>query len=418
MPGPLSHIKVLEMTLAIQGPAAGVYLRDMGADVIKVDPPLGDASRYSRGINNDLPLEAPGSQFVSMNRGKKSVCLDAHTPLGLEAVKAMLKEADIFLSNYRAPALEKMGLDYESVRSLNPKLIYATASGFGPIGPDKNKPMLDGAAIARGGLASVTGMRGDGPIIPGAMIADGAGGMQLSLGIVTALAAREHTGLGQWVQTSALGAQLSIQSWELCHVWMTGKQLKRSGAHYTNVYAPYGIYETADGGHFLLAVAMTNEAWDAFWVFADNPIEAINPTWDTPSKRFGAGATEEDAMLIQEKMRTAFKNRTTAEWEEFLATQHEMIYQRIQNYDEVRTDAQILANSYVETIEVKNIGETSVVGNLISFSGTPASIKGPPPDLGADTESVLIELGFTDEEIKSLIDHADSERRRELAKRS
>ncbi|MDP7575464.1 MAG: CoA transferase, partial [Pseudomonadales bacterium] len=92
MPGPLSHIKVLEMTLAIQGPAAGVYLRDMGADVIKVEPPLGDASRYSRGINNDLPLEAPGSQFVSMNRGKKSVCLDAHTPLGLEAVKAMLKE--------------------------------------------------------------------------------------------------------------------------------------------------------------------------------------------------------------------------------------------------------------------------------------------------------------------------------------
>ncbi|MDP6361524.1 MAG: CoA transferase, partial [Planctomycetota bacterium] len=105
MSGPLSHLVAIEMTLAIQGPGAGLYLRDMGADVIKVEPPLGDGSRYSRGINNELPLDTPGSQFVSMNRGKRSVCLDIHTPLGLTAVKAMLKDADIFLSNYRTPAL-------------------------------------------------------------------------------------------------------------------------------------------------------------------------------------------------------------------------------------------------------------------------------------------------------------------------
>ena len=417
MTGPLSHLVAIEMTLAIQGPGTGLYLRDMGADVIKVEPPLGDGSRYSRGINNELPLDTPGSQFVSMNRGKRSVCVDIHTPLGLTAVKAMLKDADIFLSNYRIPALEKMGLGYENIKSLNPRITYATASGFGPAGPDANKPMLDGAAIARGGLASVTGMPDGGPITPGAMIGDGAGGMQFALGIVTAIASRERTGKGQWVQTSALGAQLWMQSWELCQVWMTGKQLKRSGPHYTNVYAPYGIYETADGDHFLLAVAMTNEAWDAFWIFAGDPIEAGNPAWDSPRKRFGAGATEESAKAIQEKLRMVFKNRTTADWEEFLATQHEMIYQRVQNYDDIRIDPQVIANRYVESVKVKNVGETPVVGNLISFSDTPASIKGGAPELGADTESVLTSLGFTNDDIKSVVEHADNERRMALADR-
>jgi formyl-CoA transferase len=329
----------------------------------------------------------------------------------------MLKDADIFLSNYRIPALEKMGLGYENIKSLNPRITYATASGFGPAGPDANKPMLDGAAIARGGLASVTGMPDGGPITPGAMIGDGAGGMQFALGIVTAIASRERTGKGQWVQTSALGAQLWMQSWELCQVWMTGKQLKRSGPHYTNVYAPYGIYETADGDHFLLAVAMTNEAWDAFWIFAGDPIEAGNPAWDSPRKRFGAGATEESAKAIQEKLRMVFKNRTTADWEEFLATQHEMIYQRVQNYDDIRIDPQVIANRYVESVKVKNVGETPVVGNLISFSDTPASIKGGAPELGADTESVLTSLGFTNDDIKSVVEHADNERRMALADR-
>ena len=415
MPGPLSHIKAVEMTIAIQGPGAGLYLSDMGAEVVKVEPPLGDLSRYHRGVNNELPVDALGSQFISMNRGKKSVCLDIYTPIGLEAVKAMLKEADVFLSNYRSPALEKMGLGYEVIKSLNPKLIYATVNGFGPVGPDADKSMLDGAAIARGGLASMTGMRDGGPIAPGATIADTAGAMQLALGIVTALVSVEQTGVGQRVQTSALGAQLWLQSWELCHVWMTGKPLKRSGAHHANIHAPYGIYETADGDHFLLAVAMTNEAWDAFWIFADDPAESINPTWDQPGKRLGQGATEQDALIIQEKIRRIFKSRTTAEWQAFLVTQPEIIYERVQSYEEILTDPQVIANNYIETVDVKYAGKIPVVGNLITFNETPPSISGAPATLGADTESVLSGLGFTNEDIKSVIEHADKERQTALA---
>ena len=213
MPGPLSHIKAVEMTVAIQGPGAGLYLRDMGAQVIKVEPPLGDMSRYHRGINNDFPIEALGSQFIAMNRGKKSVSLDIYTPLGQEAMKRLLKQADVFLSNFREPALQKMGLGYEDSKNLNPNLIYATVNGFGPQGPDAHKSMFDGAAIARTGLASVTGVPGGSPIAPGAAIADATGAMQLALGIVTALASRAHTGKGQRVQTSALGAQHWLQMW-------------------------------------------------------------------------------------------------------------------------------------------------------------------------------------------------------------
>jgi len=408
--GPLDHIKVVEMALAIQGPAAGLYLRDMGADVIKVEPPLGDMSRYFRGVNNNLPNEAVGSQFIAMNRGKKSVCLDIHTPLGREAVKRMLKEADVFLSNYRESALSRMGLGYEDAKALNPKRIYATVNGYGPQGPQADKSMFDGAAIARAGLASVTGAPDGSPIAPGATVADTAGAMQLALGIVTALVSRAQTGNGQRVQTSALGAQLWLQMWELSHVWLTGELLERSGPHHANMPGPYGFYETASGDHFLFAAAQTNEAWDAFWIFVDDPIESINPKWNLPIKRFGQGVTGQAAEEIREKMVAAFKSKTTPEWIEFLGGQPDIVYEKVQNYDEVRVDAQALANDYIESIEVAHAGKTSIVGNLMTFSETPSSTRGGPSDLGAATEATLAALGFSAAEIKSVVDHADSER--------
>lgn len=406
MSGPLSHIRVVEMTIAIQGPGAGLFLRDMGAEVIKVEPPIGDGSRYHRGANNTLPPEALGSQFVAMNRGKRSVCLDVHTPLGGQAVQRLIERADVFLSNYRAPALAKMGLDYASVHALNPRLVYATVNGFGPLGPDAGKSMLDGAAIARGGIASVTGTNDHGPMAPGATIADTAGALQFALGIVTALVARGEHGAGQHVQTSALGAQLWLQQWELTHVWMTGQLLRRSGPHHPNIPGPYGIYQTADGGHFLFAVAQTNEAWDAFWAFAEDPIEAINPAWDAPGKRLGNGATIAEALAVQEKMRAAFKRHTTARWEAFFAEQPDIIHERIRDYHDVRDDPQCRANGYVEELDLPLLGPTATVGNLMSFSATPAATGGPPPALGADTAGVLGELGFTEEQIGAAVEHA------------
>ena len=136
MSSPLSHLRVVEMATAIQGPAAGVFLSDMDAEVIKVEPPRGEANRYYRRVNNTLPPEALGPQFVAMNRGKQSVCLDIHTELGQQAVQRLVARADVFLSNFREKALSRIGLAYDDVKLLNPQIVYAHATGYGPLGPD------------------------------------------------------------------------------------------------------------------------------------------------------------------------------------------------------------------------------------------------------------------------------------------
>ena len=288
MPEPLTGVTVVEMTIAVQGPAAGLYLRDMGADVIKVEPPLGDPSRYGRGRDNETPEGTLGPQYVAVNRGKRSVCVDLSTELGLEALHRLLAAADVFLTNFRSPALTKMGLDYESLHARYPELVYAAVNGFGPAGEDADKAMLDGAAVARGGLVNATGHPDRAPSVPGAIIGDTAGAMHLALGVVTALYARaQHGAGGQRVQTSALGTQLWLQQWELTHVAMTGEDLSRDGSHHPNIRGTYGAYTTKDGGAILLAQTMEQDNWDAFCIFADIPELAFDPRLQTPGQRLG-----------------------------------------------------------------------------------------------------------------------------------
>lgn len=412
--GPLAGLTVVEMTIAIQGPGAGMFLGDMGATVLKVEPPLGDAARYHQGVNNSNPADVMGAQFAAMNRGKRSVCIDANTPDGHAAVLQLLADADVFISNFRASALERMGLGYAALHKHNARLVYAIANGFGPEGAEADKIMLDGAAIARGGLASVTGTAAGGPTAPGATIADTAGAMQLALAIMTALYARERIGEGQRVRSSALGAQLWLQQWELTHTWMTGKSLKRSGAHHPNIASPYGIYETSDGEHYLFAIAYEDSTWDKFWVFVDDPAEALNPMWSARASRLGTGATAEGAAAIQTKMRQVFKTKTAAQWETFLSAHPDIVYERIRDYFEVRDDPQNSANNYIETFAVPGIGELSMVGNLLDFSATPASTHSGPPALGADTVQVLNEAGFSAEAVAAMVAHATREREEAL----
>ena len=209
---PLSGITVLDMTTALQGPAAGVFLRDMGAEVIKIEPPIGDSARAHRGVNNTTPDTALSPLYIAANRGKKSISIDVHSDMGKEVMARLLKTADVFLSNYRQSFLAKIGLDYETLADTHPQLVYAHVNGFGALGPDNDKPMLDGTAQARGGLTSVSGVAGETPTPAGAAIADTSGGMHLALGVMTGLFARAQHGRGQKVATSALGTQLWLQS--------------------------------------------------------------------------------------------------------------------------------------------------------------------------------------------------------------
>jgi crotonobetainyl-CoA:carnitine CoA-transferase CaiB-like acyl-CoA transferase len=401
MDEPLSGITVVEMTIAVQGPAAGLYLRDMGADVIKVEPPLGDASRYGRGRDNETPAGTVGPQYVACNRGKRSVCIDLATELGMRAVQGLLATADVFLTNYREPALQKMGLGYEALHARYPTLIYASVNGFGPKGPDADKAMLDGAAVARGGLVNMTGPADQSPSVPGAIVGDTAGAMHLALGAMTALFARERNGgIGQRVQTSALGTQLWLQQWELTHVAMTGANLTRDGNHHSIIKGPYGAYRTKDGGAIMLTQTMQSDGWDAFCIFGDVPELAFDPRLKTPGQRLGEGLSEQDSIEIRTRIEFAFAQRTTQEWDDFLRTQPEIIWERVRDWHEVLEDEQSILNEYITTVDVPGLGPQKTVGNLVNLSETPGSVKGNAPELGEANVEKLTAAGLSLEEIE------------------
>jgi crotonobetainyl-CoA:carnitine CoA-transferase CaiB-like acyl-CoA transferase len=411
----LSGIRVLEMTTAIQGPAAALYLADMGAEVIKVEPPLGDGSRYHRGVNNTLPPEASGAQFIATNRGKRSVCLDIHTELGRDVVMRLLADCDVFVTNFRASALQRMGMDYPTLHARFPRLIHASVNGFGPKGPAADKAMIDGAAQARGGLVAVTGPADGSPMPAGATIADTAGALQFALGILTALFARERTGTGQQVQTSALGAQLFLQTWELQQVAITRAPLRRSGGHHANIASPYGVYRTGDGGAYMFAVAMSDPSWQAFCEFADLPDVAVDPHWNNGAKRIGYPGDTDGLAATRARIAQGFARRTTAEWDDFFATQPEIIAERVRDYADVLADPQNAANEYIVDMDLPVIGPSKVVGNLVALSDTPGSVKGPPPALGEGNGEIMARLGFSASQIDAVTAHATAQREAALA---
>ena len=410
MPEPLEGLRVVELAVAIQGPAAGLYFANMGADVIKVEPPMGDASRYHRGVNNSLPQDAYGSQFIAMNKGKRSMSVDVHTPLGASVMDKLLAQSDVFVTNYRASALTRMGLDLHELTEKYPQLVVGHVNGFGPRGDDADKAMLDGAAQARGGLASLSGHPGDTPTPPGAAVADHAGAMQLALGCVTALVTRATTGRGQLVQTSSLGAQIWLQMWELQHSSITGKALTREGSHHPNIKAPYGVYTTADGIPVLFVAAMTDDAWTNFWVFADKPEALLISEWDTPGKRIGLAGSDAGLAEIRDLMREAVGAKTMMELEAFFATEPEIIWERVRSHDQVLTDPQNLANDYVVEIELPAIGTTRTPGALMAFSATPTAAPTPPPPLGEHTGEIMATLGFSTADVESVRTHSDAQR--------
>ena len=399
---PLSGITVLEMTVALQGPAAGLYLRDMGAEVIKVEPPEGDAARYIRGTNNTTPAEALSPLFICANRGKKSVCLDIHSETGREVIDRLLEKADVFLSNYRQPFLRKVGLDYESLADKYPQLVYAHVSGFGPEGADRDKPMLDGVAQARGGLSSVTGMPGQTAVLPGAAIVDTAGAMQLALGVMTGLFARAQHGKGQKVSTSALGTTLWLQQWELQQCIITGIPFTAKGSHIAGIEGPYGIYDTKDGGSFMFANAQDEESWDSLCIFCELFELIGDQDWNTPGKRLGASGDGASADNVRALLRRGFASKTTNEWIDFMYSQPNLILERVRNHDDVINDEQNIANEYIVPMTMPVIGESRVVGNTVRLSETPGLVKGCAPELGFHTTAIMRQLGFDESAIEAV----------------
>ena len=401
---PLEGVRVVEFAVAVQGPLAGGFLADMGADVIKVEPPGGDGNRRYWGHNWPHGEKTPGSQFLSVSYGKRSIAVDIHTDVGRELVYRLIDGADIFFSNFREDSLERIGMGYEALSARNERLIYAIANGFGHRGPDREKRMTDQYAQSRSGIARVTGEPDSATVIPGTIIADTGGAMGLALAIMTALAARELHGIGQKVRTSSYGMMVWMQAWEINHSSVSGTLLQRDGPHNPNVPGIVGIYDTADGGAFCVGTN-TNEAWQDFCEFGGIPEIAADARWDVQEKRSPMSQTQhsELARELRPHVARAMRNRTTAEWEQFFDERRdEIMYQRVFDYEDVLNDPQALENEYIVEKDVPHVGRRKMVGNPLQFAKTPASAKPWFAELGEHTAEVMRELGFSDEEIATV----------------
>jgi crotonobetainyl-CoA:carnitine CoA-transferase CaiB-like acyl-CoA transferase len=274
--------------------------------------------------------------------------------------------------------------------------------------------MLDGAAQARGGLMSLSGQPGEVPNPPGAAIADTGGAMQLALGCMTALVARATTGKGQVVRTSSLGMQIWLQQWEIQHAAMTGIELTREGNHHPNLRAPYGVYETADGSYIMFVVAMTNDAWDAFWIFAGQPEWLLDENWDDALKRIGAPGTSEGLADIRRAMAEVFRSRPVDEWVAFLYQQPEIIWERVRGHGDVLNDPQNIENGYITQVDLDVLGTTRTPGTLMEFSATVATDVQRPPALGEHSREVLSEIGFSEQEMDAVAERCEDLLREQL----
>ncbi len=392
----LEGIRVVELTIAVQGPAAGGFLSDMGADVIKVEPPMGDANRWYRGANNDLPYESVGTQFIGASHGKRSVCVDIHTEIGLELVDKLVDTADVFLSNFREPALERIGMGYERLSARNPGLVYAVANGFGPDGPARENRMSDQFAQARSGISGVTGTPNDPQLIPGTIIADTGGAMALAMGVLTALVARQRDGLGQKVQTSSYGAMIWMQQWEINHTSATGHMPTRDGGFHPVVSAMTGIYEASDGVAFCLGIR-DDDTWREFCEFGGNAQLADDPRWNNREGRdpYREQQAMDSAKDVRPLVAEMIKSRTSEAWQAFFEIHPDGITaQRVQNYEEVLNDEQALVNGYIVEKDIPHLGQRRVAGIPIRMSRTPGEPKNSFSDLGQHTSEVMKELGY------------------------
>jgi len=391
MAGALDGVKVLDFTVFQQGPQATLIMADMGADVIKVEPPMfGDLGRVLAMVG-----ETRFSAYhLAHNRGKRSITLNLKTEEAREVVRKLIPQMDVLVHNFRPGAMERLGLGYDDTRALNERIIYGHASGWGPKGPKAEHPAFDIAAQARGGLMSITGEADGGPLPAGVAIADYAGAVNLALAVIAALYARERTGVGQRIDTSLFGTQIAAQAWEMQYFILSG-QMKRSGRGHAYLPTIWRTFRTADGWAVIGGVG--DDRWPAF-------CRAVGmPELERDERFVHAGARKDHLDALYELLDDKFLAKTTREWIAVLEA-HDMICAPVQDYGEVTSDAQALANDYLLDVEHPSNGRTQVIGAPWRFSETPAAVAAAAPELGQHTEEILLSLGYTWEQITALRD--------------
>ena len=390
--GALEGIRVVDVGLLVQGPQAGQTLRDLGAEVIKVElPGVGDMARWIPISMEDLRTP----YFEACNRGKRSITIDLRVDEGANIFRKLVDTADVLVANFKPGTLEAWGLSYEALSKSNPGLIYAMGSTFGPEGKGADREGADLAGQAAGGLISTTGSDGEPPTPVGATIADHIGSMNMTVGILAALFSRNVTGKGQRIDVSLLGGQIYAQASEYTAYLMTGEVPGRSNGGHPLLPMAYGVLETADG--YIALVGVLPDKRQALYEAAGVP-ELIE------DERFAPIIyTTEIRQELFRLLADGFKAKTTDEWAAIL-DRIEVRYAPVNDYEQAVSDPLVTTNKYIVELEDFN-GETRrVVGSPIKMSDTPTSPSASAPELGQHTEEILLELGYSWEQIGEMRD--------------
>jgi crotonobetainyl-CoA:carnitine CoA-transferase CaiB-like acyl-CoA transferase len=382
----LSHLRVLDLTRVRAGPTCCRVLADFGADVIKIEAPDG------ADVNEGVSGPRLGYNMQNLHRNKRSLTLNLKRPEGLAVFMKLVRTADIAVENYRPGVKERLGIGYEALKAVNPRIILASISGFGQDGPYKNRAGFDQIAQGMGGLMWVTGMPGQGPVRAGIAVADSTAGLYAAAGILIALAEREKSGLGQWVHTSLLEAQIAICDFQAARYLVDGVVPPQAGNDHP--YAtPMGVMQTKDG-YINLGVGGQGQ-WKSLCRALDLPGLADHPDYATQDARF------RNRPALMQLLAPIFLTDSSANLLAKLEA-HNVPAGPVYRMDEVFADPQVRHLGIAQTVPHPQLGEITLVGQPVALSRTPASIAAPLPDKGAHSHDILAEAGFTADEIEQL----------------
>jgi len=396
--GPLEGIKVMEIGQEIQGPFAGLVLADLGADVIKIENSEG--GDLSRSIVAKLiggPSVKNGElshYFHAINRGKRSVTVNLKHPEGAELVRRLAAICDVVLTNYRIGVLDRLGLGFDELRKRNPKIVFAQGSSWGPNGPWVQRPSRDILAQASSGIVAKGGRDGDPPMPAPFAVADQSGGMTLAAGILAALFARERTGEAQKVDVSIYGTMIAMQTFEIGYVGFTGEETRRAGVGHQFLHGVWGAYKTKDT--FLVVGTVDDNHWPAFCKIVG--IEHLEK-----DERLAGLARLIPGDAMEKILVEIFPKKTSAEW---LAAFNDadILAAEVVDYRSVVASEQARVNGYIVDVESEVAGKIKATGAPISLNGAVRSSAPPAPELGQHTEEVMVEAGYSWEDIGRIRD--------------
>ena len=382
----LAHLRVLDLTRARAGPTCVKQLADFGADVIKVESPAG------LDPNADMTGPRHGADMQNLHRNKRSITLNLKTPEGREIFMQLAAAADVVVENFRPGVKDRLGFDYESLKRVNPRIILASISGFGQDGPYAERPGVDQIVQGMGGLMMVTGRPGEGPMRAGAAVADMAAGLYAALGILTALIERERSGLGQWVQSNLLHAQVALLDFQAARYLVEGVVPGQSGNdHPTSM--PTSAYATADG--YINIGAAGEEMWRRL-------CRAIGREDLVQRPEFASDAARaRNRRALNEELNRALAARTTEDWVAAL-NEAGVPCGPILTMDRVFADPQVRHLGIAAGVTHPALGEIRLVAQAVTLARTLATLAAPAPECGAHTEEVLRELGYDAAQVEEL----------------